>query len=322
MRHLVLVSDQPTPSLAPLLDPAIGAQAAILAHAPERARHARWLAGVLARQGVPCTLWPLQDGFDLEATRADFAALAQRYAEGLAVNVTGGAKPMTIAAWETFARAQDRVYYIDIRRDCVRWLRPTLPETPLADCMKLDLYIPAHGLRVAPHRPLRRQMPTAERLAQARALLEDVARACSRYVSEGGDWLEELVFAEVAAIARADAKIQDYARQFVIDDDGEAGARVENEIDVCVLRDNTLYLIECKTGQSGRGGAASDALYKLAQQVHALGGLRGRGIFVTSESLSPQLRARAQALRITPVERAHLRALRATLAHALQTGFC
>lgn len=92
------------------------------------------------------------------------------------------------------------------------------------------------------------------------------------------------------------------------------------EIDVALLRDNTLFLIECKTGGAGRNTAASTALYKLAKQVDALGGLRGKGIFVTSEIVSPAIEARARLFGISLIDRRQLGHLPRALALALASG--
>ncbi|MCX8086516.1 MAG: DUF1887 family CARF protein, partial [Rhodocyclaceae bacterium] len=116
-------------------------------------------------------------------------------------------------------------------------------------------------------------------------------------------------------------RLKDVARQFVIDDGADdPAARVTNEIDVAILRDNTLYLVECKTGMAGRSKGAADAIYKLAQLVAQLGGLRGRGIFVTSELLSPPIKARAQALSIAIIDRSALGQLAVALKTALVQG--
>lgn len=312
--HLVFVSDQPVPSLTPLIDPAVGAREAILVHAPERRDHALWLQAALARHAVSAQLHPLRDGYDLAGLREELRDLAARHPQGVIANITGGTKLMTIAAWECFNREGDRLYYIDIRHDSLRWLRPEAPEQPVADRVQLETYLLAHGRRISPQQPLRRDALEPSRLQLARQQALHLARSERKHASEGGQWLEDLVFAEALDLKRSDRKVQDVARQFRLEQSGKGQADIQNEIDVAILRNNTLHLIECKTGRAGRGGEAAKALYKLAQLVEDLGGLRGRGIFVTTESLSAPLCARARQLRIAIIDRSAL----SDLSRALQ----
>lgn len=317
--HLCLVSDQPVPSLTPLIDPQLAVAGVVLVHAPERAAQAGWLAEALRRQGISASLAPLADGYDLPRLRGEFAAIAARFPDGVVANITGGTKMMTLAAWETFDRPADRLYYVDIRHDSIRWLRPEAPEQPVADRLRLEAYVTALGLRLHPKKKPLRKSPTAGVLADARNRLQLLAGLKQRKSrSPGGTWLEELVFAEAEALMGADPKIQDVARQFVVDDDGHHNERIENEIDVAVLRDNTLFLIECKTGGAGRAKPAADAIAKLAMLVDGLGGLRGRGLFVTTELISGPMRERARKLGVQVIERYALRDLRAVLAGALR----
>lgn len=315
--HLCLVSDQPVPCLTPLLDPALAVRSVLLVHAPERARQAAWLAAALQRHGIAAELHALADAYDLPGLRRELSALAGRHPAGFVANITGGTKLMTLAAWEVFARPTDRLYYVDIRRDSLRWLRPEAPEQPVADRVQLETYLVAHGLRIHPKRGLHRELPDSAALKAARQLALRLAPLKKKLGSDGGTWLEELVFAEAAALRAQDRKIQDIARQFVVDNAAGQDQRVENEIDIAILRDNTLFLVECKTGKAGRGPDAADAIYKLAQLVDDLGGLRGRGILVSSELVSDAVKARARHLRIDLVDRSAFGNLGGALANLL-----
>lgn len=315
--HLCLVSDQPVPSLTPLLDPALAVRQVILVHAPERARHAAWLADALQRHGRAVELFALQDGYDLPGLRREMSALAGRHPQGVIANITGGSKMMTIAAWETFTRPTDRLYYVDIRRDSLRWLRPEAPEQAVADRVRLETYIVAHGQRIQPEQPLRRDPPDPANLIEWRRLARSLAADSQPHSSSGGHWLEELVFAEIEALRAEDRTLQDVARQFKVVDGDRKRKPVENEYDVAVLRDNSLYLIECKTGQAGAGKAATAALYRLATLFEGLGGLRGGGILVSSEALSARIKARAELLKIVVIDRSGLAQLKHSLAAAM-----
>lgn len=320
--HLCLVSNQPVPSLTPLLDPGLNGGQVLLLAAPDRQQHARWLQQALASQGIAAQLQALQSGYDLPALRADFAKLAARYPTGVTANITGGSKLMTIAAWEAFDRPGDRLYYVDIREDQITWLRPAgRPVQAIADRVRLDTYFAAlgQGFRngVLPLRQALRG-DTFDQLRQRARRLAQHAQP-SKGDSQGGYWLEELVFEEIRRLAETDKKIHDVARQFVLSNGGDHDTRLENEIDVAVLRDNTLYLAECKTGSAGVGPAAMKALFKLAQLRESLGGLRGRGLFVSSERVSSVVHERGRQLGIRVIDRPGLQNLSAELRQALHT---
>lgn len=320
-RHLCLVSNQPVPSLTPLIDPALAVRRVSLVAAPDRKRHADWLKAALARHDIDADIAVLQDGYDLVLLRQDFAGIAQRHPEGVIANITGGTKLMTIAAWEVFNRPADRLYYVDLKHDRVDWLRPLgLASIPVADQMRLETYITALGLVIRRDTPPQRQALESARhdALQKRAnQLSQHKEASQTDKSAGGYWLEELVFEHARRLARSDRKIQDVARQFVLSNNGEPQERLENEIDVAILRDNTLYLAECKTGAAGVGAQAMTALFKLAQLSDALGGLRGRGLFISSEKVSRAVRARGRQLGIEVIDRPQLNDLSAALRRAL-----
>jgi hypothetical protein len=311
--HLCLVSNQPVPSLTPLIDPGLAVRQVGLVAAPDRQRHAGWLKDALARHGIAADLLILRDGYHLPSLREDFARLAERHPRGVIANITGGTKLMTIAAWETFNRPEDVLYYVDIGRDSIDWLRGGEARSrPIADRIKLDIYFAAHGLRYRKGAGPKRAPVGKPAMATARRNLGRLLATAGPWpggVEEGGIWLEDLVFEALREATRGDPKVQDIARQFVVTTD-EAGHALENEIDVVCLRDNTLHLIECKTGANvGKGAGAMKALFKLAQLRDTLGGLRGHGIFVTSEQVSASVRQRGGQLGITVIDRGQMRDL-------------
>jgi hypothetical protein len=147
--HLCLVSNQPVPSLTPLIDPKLGVTLATLIAAPDRKQHAEWLQIALASHGIQSKLILLRDGYHLPGLRAEFAAIAARHPHGVTLNLTGGTKLMTLAAWEAFNRAEDRLYYVHIRHDRIDWLHPAgLATHAISDRVKLDVYLAAHGLEL------------------------------------------------------------------------------------------------------------------------------------------------------------------------------
>jgi hypothetical protein len=288
--------------------------------APERKLHAEWLKNALASHGIRSDFIPLKDGYNLPSLHQEFAAIAARFPDGVTANLTGGTKLMTLAAWQAFTRPQDRLYYVHIAHDRIDWLHPEgLATHPISDRIKLDVYLAAHGLELlAPGLQRQALGPAHYQNLHNRALKMHAQKGPSRTnAAAGGGWLEELVFEEIRRLAEQDAKIHDVARQFRINYGVHYQNRLSSELDVACLRDNTLYLIECKTGQSGVGSNAISALFKLSELSDTLGGLRGRGIFVSTEAVSVDVHQRARQLGIVAIDRPCLNDLPRHLRQAL-----
>ena len=74
-----------------------------------------------------------------------------------------------------------------------------------------------------------------------------------------------------------------------------------NEIDIGMLKDNRLYIIECKTrrftGQKNNG-EGSEVLYKLDSLRDLIGGLQARAMLVSFNEIKNHDRNRAKELHI------------------------
>jgi hypothetical protein len=149
--HLLLVSAQATPNLTPALDPAVRPDRVILLVSPDMTRRADWLQAVLARRGIRVDRWTIADAWDLE--HIQFRVLELLEAErvlvkqgAVALNVTGGTKPMAIAAFDAFRAYELPVYYVHPEHDRLIWIHPAArPNVSLANRIRLDDFLAAHG---------------------------------------------------------------------------------------------------------------------------------------------------------------------------------
>lgn len=315
--HLCLVSDQPVPSLAPLLDRTFQGQGIVLLATPERNDHARWLGAALRDVRMESQVRQLRDGYSLTALREDMAALAPAYPQGVTLNLTGGTKLMTIAAWETFNRPQDKAFYVQVRDDSINWLRPEdRVHQPIVDSMRLDTFLAAHGYRVSVDAPIRRGHIDSPAYEAHRRLAASIASGRHSPITGQGYWLEEFVFETLRRLRNGDRKIQDLGHSFKLH--AEDDRALVNELDVAVLRSDRLSLIECKTGVAGQGGNATQALYKLGLLARNLGGMRRQAIFVTTAPAGEGLRARARDEGILLVDGSELGRLPECLEQCLQ----
>jgi hypothetical protein len=152
--HLYLVSAQATPNLTPALDPAVAPKRILLLVSPDMRIRASWLESVLKPRGIRVERWEIGDAWDVEHVQQRVLALLEREqllaATGdIALNATGGTKPMSIAAYEVFRAADLPIFYIHPEHDRLIWMHPGgRPVVDLANRVKLDAFLLAHGARV------------------------------------------------------------------------------------------------------------------------------------------------------------------------------
>jgi hypothetical protein len=152
--HLYLVSGQATPNITPASDPALAPRRVILLVSPNMRRNAGWLEAVLRRRGLRVEHWPIDDPWNLGHIQTRVLELLEHEAEAvagqdIALNVTGGTKPMSIAAYEAFRAYEQPIFYVHPEQDRLIWLHPAdRPERDLADRVRLDAFLAAHGVGV------------------------------------------------------------------------------------------------------------------------------------------------------------------------------
>jgi hypothetical protein len=177
--HVILVSGQPTPNITPALDPELKPGEIVMLVSPDMQQRADWLAGVLQPAGIRIQRLGLADAYDVEAIRERVLELVvEREHEAIALNATGGTKPMAIAAYEVFRTFHKPIFYVHPEQDRLIWMYPHgLPARDLADRIKLRPFLKAHGADVA-ERPARFGMPEA-----LKRLAESLVRHVERYQS-------------------------------------------------------------------------------------------------------------------------------------------
>jgi hypothetical protein len=116
----------------------------------------------------------------------------------------------------------------------------------------------------------------------------------ARFFTQGG-WLEAHVFGVLWGL-RGKHPIQDLARGVEITR-SEGGNEVHNELDVCCLANNGLYLIEAKTKRFNDGGGA-DVIYKIDTLRELLGAVHARAMVASYQHLGDAHRRRASDLGI------------------------
>ncbi len=152
--HVCLISDQAVPNLVPALDPAIRPVRVIQVISPGMASQAAWLERVLRGHGVRVQYWQITDPWDIEHVQTRIMELLEQehkeMAEGqIALNVTGGTKPMSIAAYEAMRVYELPIFYVHPEKDRLIWLHPAhQPALDLADRLKIEPFLLAHGAEI------------------------------------------------------------------------------------------------------------------------------------------------------------------------------
>ena len=174
MTHLCLVSDQPLPNLLPLLQPETRPERVVLAVSDRMREKAAWLRREIERR-IPVEELPLPDAYGLSDLQDRLVAwLADHEGEEVALNATGGTKPMAIAAQEAFRLAGQPVFYVNVETDELLWLDRT--RTPLRLQPKLTLkgLLSVHGLTVESAEQRSGLCPEWQTFAQELAFIKTV----------------------------------------------------------------------------------------------------------------------------------------------------
>ncbi len=148
--HLILVSAQAVPNITPVLDDNFKPGKIIMLVSSDMRQRADWLEAVIKKRGVITERWPIDDPWDIEHIRDRvFDLLSDLPKNTMALNATGGTKPMSIAAYEAFRLLRQPIFYVHPEQDRIIWMYPPKqPGLELADRIKLPEFLQAHGTRI------------------------------------------------------------------------------------------------------------------------------------------------------------------------------
>ncbi len=125
--QVLLVSDQPIPNFIPILNDELKPKSVTLVVSDKMRTKAEWLKREIRKQQVE-----VLDDILIGDRESDIAAVQNRLLEWAGeheelltestLNITGGTKPMAIAAQELFRSEQRPVFYLDIQSDTASWI--------------------------------------------------------------------------------------------------------------------------------------------------------------------------------------------------------
>lgn len=266
--QICLVSDQPLPNLLPALSPALACRRAVLLATPQMTSRADSLADALARHGIEVIRTTTQSE-NLEVFRRQVTELASTYPDAM-LNATGGLKTMSIMAFDVFRSASRPVFYVE-RDNRLIWLSPSdRPASQLPGVLGLQDYFAAFGqvISAAERHPLDGDGGMGM-LARPSALPPPGP-------GRAGQQFESLVFRAMrTALDEVGSKPTEVAWGVKV-----SGTSTD-EFDVVAVRDNVLYLIECKHA----GGAGLNGFLNKLENLRRQRGITARAALVTTASV-------------------------------------
>jgi len=146
--HVCLVSNQATPNFIPVLDSRFRPREVILLVSPEMKKQAGWLSKALSAQVQRVTKHDINDAWSVAGIKDTLLKLVgARQSEGLALNVTGGTKLMTIAAQEVFRAKSLPIFYVHPATNQVVPIFSSEPPFSISIRVGLVDYLAIHGYR-------------------------------------------------------------------------------------------------------------------------------------------------------------------------------
>lgn len=172
--HVCLVSNEAAANLLPVLDPDFRPREVVLVESPQMRKQGQWLEKVMIANGLArIRHLPVKDAFDIPGIELELDKFLEGESEpaAMALNVTGGTKPLAIAAQQAFGRHRIAVFYLQRERSEVSFIGGDGTKQVLKARLKLEDYFRAHGHEVS---LLDRTAPAQADLDLARELVKEI----------------------------------------------------------------------------------------------------------------------------------------------------
>lgn len=200
--HLCMVSGQPLPNLIPLLDSSMRPEKVLLLVSRDMQRQSERLRQVMQQHGCQVMDDVPVMPYDVDDIRQVVQQQIEMYqASGIALNVTGGTKPMALMANELFSRAGLPVFYVDTDNGNYITLSPQTGAVKLPDIVDIRSYLICYGYSINEHKTAEKQPPVRKQetvrllqdLVNRTTRFENALTIMNRYASQATGALEVLV---------------------------------------------------------------------------------------------------------------------------------
>jgi hypothetical protein len=141
-----MVSQQATPNFIPALDSRFRPKEVFLLVSKDMRERARWLESALRQRAILTHTRPISDPWDVAQTQNEILDLLVECADkDVALNVTGGTKPMAIAAQEVFRAEKRAIFYVHPEQNRVVPLFSDENSFVIEERIKLADHLSIHG---------------------------------------------------------------------------------------------------------------------------------------------------------------------------------
>lgn len=145
--HVCLLYNSATANITPALDPEFGPEEVVLVYGPRQKHRADCMEAVLNRAHVKVARWPLAHIFDSEYVRTRMLELlSEREQDAVALNASGGTRPMVVGSYEVFRELGRPIFYVHPETDHITWMYPgDQPAFNCANRIRLPGFLCVHG---------------------------------------------------------------------------------------------------------------------------------------------------------------------------------
>lgn len=357
--HVCLISQQPMPNFLPMLQRDLKPDRVTLVVSEKMKELANFFRKSLEEIQIEVT-----DDIYIGANESNIAEieevlvnwLDQNNHDGIMLNVTGGTKPMAIAAQEVFRMANHPVFYVDIKTDQVTWIteekrhqihlthQPTLKQAFQLNGRKFISGSEHSSIQNEKWRTFGESLAKniakwggalgllnakAGEAEQKHTLTCPLSKSDYEVLHEllfelsgneltknesslifkskearsfcNGGWLEHMVFLTLKRLNLDKKRTMMNVTVLNQLEHRKDQRDVKNEFDAVVFHNNTLFILECKTKNMKRDGAADVAIYKLAELANE-SGLRANGVLISCRPVREVDRNRAELLGIKVID--------------------
>ncbi|MBP5509329.1 MAG: DUF1887 family protein [Kiritimatiellae bacterium] len=153
MNQVLLISDQPMPNFLPILNQNLRPDTVTFVVSDKMGKRAEWLKNEIAKHQIRILPdIPIgNDTSDIQTIQNALLGWTESNADVFAhsvLNVTGGTKPMAIAAQEVFRMGDRPVFYVDVATDRVTWVNGEEENVILSNQPTLNQFFGLNGITV------------------------------------------------------------------------------------------------------------------------------------------------------------------------------
>lgn len=275
--HVCIVSGEPLPNFLPAISKEIGREKIVLLESPAMKAKADILEAALIKKQRSVTRLPIDDKSNLPLFRGQVQNVLKEHPNAI-LNATGGLKTMSIVAHEVFSSANRPVFYSE-RDNRIIWLNPIEDaQQRLPGMLDINDYFSAFGQTFKQiHRTPLKDDGGDAMLDKIHTLPKPAYGDHQRI----GERFESLVY---RAAKKALASLPNTGTQEVAWGVKVAG-EVDNEFDVVIVRNNTLFLVECKNSNNTLG--FTDFINKL-DSLRGKRGITARAALITTAHVAKE----------------------------------